>query len=120
MGCMGPSANVPLSIGHRVIDITNMHFIHIGPLLKRDHSFNLWAFYHSQWANLEAASHMRLGARDYFTSSTLIGGKGRAGPSSLHTTLEGPTECVNARWMQSLHGFLHGVMFHGLFSKSHM
>ena len=42
---------------------------------------------------------MRLGARDHFTSSTLIGGKGGAGPSSLHTTLEGPTECVNARWM---------------------
>ena len=35
---------------------------------------------------------------------------------SLHTTLEGPTEYVNARWMQSLHGFLHGtkwIMFHG-------
>ena len=28
------------------------------------------------------------------TSSTLIGGKGGAGPSSLHTTLEGPTEYV--------------------------
>ena len=25
--------------------------------------------------------------------------KGGAGPSSLHTTLEGPTENVNARWM---------------------
>jgi hypothetical protein len=34
-----------------------------------------------------------------FTSSTLIGGQGRAGPSSLHTMLEGPTEYVNARWM---------------------
>ena len=33
------------------------------------------------------------------TSSTLIGGKVGAGPSSLHTTLEGPTEYVNARWM---------------------
>ena len=31
-------------------------------------------------------------ARDYHTSSTLIGGKDGAGPSSLHTTLEGPTE----------------------------
>ena len=30
--------------------------------------------------------------------------------------LEGPTEYVNARWMLSLHGFLHGIkwiMFHG-------
>ena len=43
--------------------------------------------------------HMRLNARDHYTSSTLIGGKGGAGPSLLHTTLEGPTEYVNARWM---------------------
>jgi hypothetical protein len=62
------------------------------------------------------SSHTRLRARDHYTSSTLIGGKGRAGPSSLHTTLEGPTEYVNARCMWSLHGFLHGIewiMFHG-------
>ena len=59
---------------------------------------------------------MRLRARDRYISSTLIGGKGGAGPSSLHTTLEGPAESVNARWMWSLHVFLHGVkwiMFHG-------
>ena len=42
---------------------------------------------------------MRLSARDHYTSSTLIGGKGGAGRSSLHTTLEGPMEYVNARWM---------------------
>jgi hypothetical protein len=35
----------------------------------------------------------------HYTSSTLIGGKGKASPSLLHTTLEGPTEYVNARWM---------------------
>ena len=28
-----------------------------------------------------------------------LGGKGGAGPSSLHIMLEGPTEYVNARWM---------------------
>jgi hypothetical protein len=38
-----------------------------------------------------ATSHMRLRARDIYTSSTLIGGKGGAGPSSLYTTLEGAT-----------------------------
>jgi hypothetical protein len=38
-------------------------------------------------------------ARDYYTASTLIGGKGGAGPSSLNTALEGPMEKVNARWM---------------------
>jgi hypothetical protein len=35
---------------------------------------------------------------------SLIGGKDGASPSSLHTTFEGPTERVNARWMLSLHG----------------
>jgi hypothetical protein len=34
---------------------------------------------------------LRLRARDHYTSSTLIGGKGGAGPSSLHAKLEGPT-----------------------------
>ena len=36
--------------------------------------------------------------------------------SSLHTTLEGPMAWVNARWMWSLHIFLHDlkwIMFHG-------
>jgi hypothetical protein len=36
-------------------------------------------------ASLRATSHARLRARDHCTSSTLIGGKGGAGPSSLHT-----------------------------------
>ena len=40
---------------------------------------------------------MRLRACDHHTSITLIGGKGGAGPSSLHPTLEGPTVYVNAR-----------------------
>jgi hypothetical protein len=48
-----------------------------------------------------ATSHTRLRARDHYTSSTLIGGKGGASPSSLHTTLEGPTEYVNALWIES-------------------
>ena len=38
--------------------------------------------------SVKATSHMRPKA----TSSTLIGGKRGAGPSSLHTMLEGPTE----------------------------
>ena len=42
---------------------------------------------------------MRLTTRDHYPSSTLISGKGGAGPSSLHTTLEGPMEYVNATWM---------------------
>ena len=66
---------------------------------------------------LRATSAVRLRARDHYTSSTLIGGKRGAGPSSqLHSTLEGPTECVNASWMWSLRGFLRGIewiMFHG-------
>ena len=42
-----------------------------------------------------ATSHTRLRARDHCTSSTLIGGKGGAIPSSLHTTLEGPMEYIS-------------------------
>ena len=49
--------------------------------------------------DVKATSHTRLRAHDHYTSSTLIGGKGGGGPSSLHTTLEGPTVNVNARWM---------------------
>ena len=41
-----------------------------------------------------ATSHTRLRAHDH---DTLIGGKAGAGPSLLHTMLEGPTEYVNAR-----------------------
>ena len=48
---------------------------------------------------LRATSHMRLRACDHYSSNTLIGGKGGASPSVLHTTLEGPTEYVNERWM---------------------
>jgi hypothetical protein len=53
-----------------------------------------------------ATSHARLRARDHCTLSTLVGGKGGAGPSSLYTMLEGPTEYENARWMYSLHGWI--------------
>ena len=35
-----------------------------------------------------------LRVRDQCTSSTLIGGKGGAGPSLLHTTFKGPMERV--------------------------
>ena len=59
---------------------------------------------------------MRLTAHDHYASSPFIGGKGGAGPSLPYTTLEGPTEYVNAKWMQSLAGFVHGIewiMFHG-------
>ena len=47
---------------------------------------------------IRATSHTRLRVRAHYTSSTLVGENGRAGPSSLHSTLEGPTEYVNARW----------------------
>jgi hypothetical protein len=79
------------------------------------HSQLSFCFFQLVLSLLRATSHKRLRAPDHFTSSTLIGGKGGAGPSSLHTTLEGPTDYVDARWMESLHGFLHGIkwiMFH--------
>ena len=50
--------------------------------------------YRMMKGSVRATSHTRLSARDHYTSSTLIGGRGGAGPSSLHTTIEGPTEWV--------------------------
>ena len=68
---------------------------------------------HGSWLMCEVAlrptSHTGLRAGDHYTSTTLIGAKGGVGPSSLSNVLEVPTEYVNARWMQSLHGFLHGI-----------
>ena len=52
---------------------------------------------------------MRLRARGRCTSSTLIGGKGRASPSLLHTTLETNgvvSECkmdVKSTWIPTWH-----------------
>ena len=75
-------------------------------------------------SHLRATSHMRLRARDQFNLSTLIGGKDGAGPSSPHTTLEGPTEYVNARWMSkstwipTWHPMDHVSQSLGLFSKT--
>ena len=73
-----------------------------------------------------AASHTRLRARDCYTSSTLVGGKGGAGPSSPHTTLDGPTEYVDARWtvkstrICTWHWMDHVSWSLGLFSKNHL
>ena len=75
--------------------------LNLGPAPTSSHGINVLPcdLYSKPWGCLRATSHTRLRARDHYTSSTLIGGKGGAGPSSLHTTLEGPTEYVNARWM---------------------
>ena len=65
---------------------------------------------------MRATSHTRLRACDHYTSSTLVGGEGGAGPSLLHTTLRGQRSIWMARWMWSLHRFLHiieWIMFHG-------
>ena len=75
--------------------------------------------------HLRATSHTRLRARDQHTLSTLIGGKGGAGPSSLlHTTLDGPTEWVcgcemgvNPTWILTWHRMDHASWSFGLFSK---
>ena len=79
----------------------------------KHHVHNLWCCKHIH--HIRATSHTILRAHDHYTSSTLIGGKGGAGPSSLYSMCEGPTEYVNVRWMQSMHGFLNGIkwiMFH--------
>ena len=68
---------------------------------------------------------MRLRARDHSTSSTLIGGKGGAGPSSLQPMLEGPTEYVNAKmdakcaWIHACYQMDHVSLWSlGIYSKT--
>ena len=60
-------------------------------------SYNMLSKYKS-WV-FEKFKIFEIRVDDQYTSSTLIGKEGQAGRSSLHTTLEGPTEYVNARWM---------------------
>ena len=85
----------------------------------RHEKFYIWAIIQSflnRWCKeLRGTSHTRLRARDQYTSSTLIGRKGRAGPSSL---LQLRSRDQRSMWMQdgckSL--FLHDIqwiMFHG-------
>ena len=66
-------------------------------ILRPDKIVCFWeiATTHTKWDNQGHFAHKTEGLCPY-TSSTLIGGKGEAGPSSLHTTLEGPTN----KWMQ--------------------
>ena len=62
-----------------------------------------------------ATSRSRPRARDQYTLSTIVGGKGGAGPSSLHTTLEGPTEGV-CECKMDVKVYIHGIgwiVFHG-------
>ena len=54
-------------------------------------------------SDLRATSHTRLRAHDYNNSSTLINGKGGAGPSSLHTTLEGTTGVCECKMDVKVH-----------------
>ena len=82
------------------------------------------------WANqshplvVRATSHTRLRARDHYTSSTLIGGKGGACPSSLHTNAwgtNGVCECkmdVESAWVPTWHRTDHVSWSLGLFSNT--
>jgi hypothetical protein len=74
--------------------------ITLHPCPPKTHGYGwAWAWV---WApNVGFASHTNETESPHrYTSSTLIGEKGGASPSLLHTTLEGPiTEYVNARWM---------------------
>ena len=62
--------------------------------LKDVDSVVILSIKYNMFMHIRATSHTRLRGCDHCTSSTLIGGKGGAGPSSLHTTLEGPTKYV--------------------------
>ena len=81
--------------------------------------------YQGFWYLIRATSHTRLRARDRPTSSVLIGGEGGAGPSSLPTTLERPTECISeckmdeeSTWILMWHRMDRVSWSLGLFSKT--
>ena len=66
---------------------------------------------------LRATSHTRLKAHVHCNLRALIGRKGGARPSSLHTWRWRPKGPNKTWWMQSLHGVLQGglwIRFHGL------
>ena len=84
------------SIKFRMINFKNVVF----GVRNDAHNSSVYDFKSRNWLWVfKATSHTRLRARERYTSSTLIGGKGGASPSSLHTAFEGPTKYVNARWM---------------------
>jgi hypothetical protein len=93
-------------------------------VMKIWHFDNLWT---TSYMNAQRGPlHTRPRAREHYTSSTLIGGKGRARPSSLQTTLEGPTKHVNARcmdakstWIPIWHRMDHVFMVTWIISKNH-
>jgi hypothetical protein len=72
---------------------------------------NIWRRVLKDAVCIQSFVGVRLRARDHYTSITLIGGKGGAGPSLLlHTTLEGPTEYVVQYGCKvHIYGFLHGI-----------
>ena len=116
-----PFWSLDIKVGHHESHIFHLNFLHaVHDLLYGSHHTHKTPWhYHIPYILIIRVSERKdkgrcpLGtlytrdwARDHCNSSPLVGGKGRAGPSSLHTTLEGPTEYVNAKWMSSVHGFL--------------
>ena len=93
---------------------------HVDPCVKLGH----WHNCSTSTTLVRATPPTRLRARDHYTWSTLVGGNGGAGPSSLHTTLEGPTECISeckmdvkSTWILTWHQMDHDSWSLGLFSK---
>ena len=72
--------------------------------------------------NIRPTSHTRLRARDHYNSSTLVGGKGGAGPSLLHTLqFNGVCEHkmdVKSTWISPWHQMNHVSWSLGLFLKT--
>ena len=91
---------------------------HVGPSRFHGHGSCLIC----EAALLRATSHTRLRACDHYTSSTLIGGEGGAGPSSLHNYARGTNkvcECkmnVKSTWILTWHRMDHVSWSLGRFS----
>ena len=96
-GCEVPRTNTINTLGRKRSIGLRLHILLTTPHLK---------------SYTKATSHMRLRARDQYISKHSHWWKRWSRTKFvLHTTLEGPMEYVNARWMWSLHGFLHGIQW---------
>ena len=78
--------NIVVIVIWRHSPISFKHDVSLQCLLSDPHRTNQYRGPIKKTSHLRATSHMRLRAHDHYTSSTLIGGEGGAGPSSLHTT----------------------------------
>ena len=135
---MIPFDNTPYIMWRSVVVVINYIYIYIKSSIQDPTTLRhiYLIFQMGEWLALipnaeflrspqvRVTSHTRLRAHNHCTLNTLLGGKGRARPSSIYTTLGGPTVQVNARrmskstWIPTWHQTDHVAWSIGLSSKA--